>query len=462
MKRIAWIAAVLGILGAVGSFGILNRKVPPEKPYNLVVILVDTMRADHLGFMDYVRPTSPQLDRLAAESVVFEHHMSNASRTGPSVATLFTGLNPPSNGVINPLTLFDAKGTLSEDRTTLAEILHDRGYFCVGFTANLNVSERFGFGQGFDIYEWIRPTGDGSGLGGPASAVNAAALTWMKDATTPFFLYLHYLDPHSPYDAPPPHDRLFVDPGYKGPFNGSHRQLDEVLAGTMTADDADVRHLVSLYDQEIAHADALIGELLDSMREADMLEHTVVVLVSDHGEEFFDHGSVLHGYTLYREQLHIPLVIRDPRRPGPIRVESMTRQVDVLPTLLDLLGTTYDGRIEGRSLVGLMSGGKVEEATPPLYAMASLKAVETVQRQAILSDRWKLIESTLPESKYELYDTLIDPGEEHDLSAEDPPLFEAMKEALSRMRESFADAPTDTVSLTDEERERLRSVGYIQ
>ena len=461
-RRIVGGAALLGVAGAILAFLILRGPTAPASRANLVVILVDTLRPDHLGFMDYARPTSPHLDLLAARSVVFANHYSSASRTGPSVASLFTGLHPPSHGVINPITLVDAKGTLAPDQTTLAEILSEKGYRCAGFTANFNVSERFGFGQGFGVYEWIRSPDTPLGLGGRATEVNAAALTWLIDAEAPFFLYLHYLDPHSPYDAPPPYDRVFTDPAYRGPFTGSHVQLDEVIAGSLAVDPSDLRHLVALYDQEISYVDAMIGDLLDTLEQDGLLENTVVVFLSDHGEEFLEHGSVLHGYTLYEEQLRIPLVICDPQRPGPRRVEPVTRQVDVLPTLLELLDVPYAGWIEGRSVVHLMGEGTVEEAVPPVYAMASLMAMKTVQREALMLDGWKYIRSERPDPAEELYDLAADPGETADLSVARAERTESLRHALDALRGSFRSAVADTVVLTEEERERLRSVGYVQ
>ena len=460
--RIVGGAALLGVVGAILAFLILKGPTAPTSRPNLVVILVDTLRPDHLGFMGSARPTSPHLDLLAARSVVFANHYSSASRTGPSVASLFTGLHPPSHGVINPITLFDAKGTLAQDQTTLAEILSKEGYRCAGFTANFNVSARFGFDQGFAVYEWIRSPDTQLGLGGNASEVSAAALTWLRAAEAPFFLYLHYLDPHSPYDAPPPYDRIFTDPAYAGLFTGSHRQLDEVVAGSLAVDPSDLRQLTALYDQEISYADALIGELLDAMEEAGWLENTVVVFLSDHGEEFLEHGSVLHGYTLYEEQLRIPLVICDPQRPGPRRVEPVTRQVDVLPTLLELLDVPYAGWIEGRSVVHLMGEGTVEEAVPPVYALASLMTVKTVQREALMLDGWKYIRSERPDPTEELYDLAADPGETKDLSVAGAERAEGLRRALDALRGSFLPAGADSVVLTEEERERLRSVGYVQ
>ncbi len=311
----------VGVLACAGEAERSPRRL------NLILILVDTLRADHLGYQGYSHATSPRLDSLAEDSVVFLRHTRHASRTGPSVATLFTGLHSRSHGVVNPLSHFDAKGTLDASHLTLAEILSEEGYRCAGFTANLNVSERFGFSQGFEFYQllgWQK-----------AEVLNRAALAWIEGWTaeaeprSPFCLYLHYVDPHSPYEAPAPFVKKFASPDYRGPITGSHSQLDEMVAGRLELGDADLAQLRALYDAEISYLDSQIGALLLALEVEGLLDESLVVFVADHGEEFLDHDSVLHGYTLYEEQLRIPLMIRHPELPAR-RVSRLSRQVDVL------------------------------------------------------------------------------------------------------------------------------------
>ena len=343
----------------------------PEPPLNLIIVLVDTTRADRLGYHGYVRPTSPRLDALARSSVAFVNHYSHSSRTGPSVASIFTGLHPRSHGVVNPLTHWDAKGTLGPDQTTLAELLTARGYRCSGFVSNVNVSPRFGFAQGFEFYDIFH---DPQGRSLKGSTVSLR----LNETKSPFFLYLHYMQPHSSYEAPAPYATMFTEESYDRPITGDHIQLDAIVGGKVLPTDADRRHLGALYDQEIRYFDDLLGELLDYFGEAGLLEESILVFIADHGEEIFDHGSVLHGYTLYEEQLRVPLLIRDPRRLEPRRVEAVSRHVDLLPTLLELLGVPPELALQGASLVPLIDGAAEPDEARPVFAQSSLRAVKTI------------------------------------------------------------------------------------
>jgi arylsulfatase A-like enzyme len=424
---------------------------------NLIIILVDTLRADHLHYEGYARETSPQIDALAARSIVFENHYSTASRTGPAVASLFTGLFPRSHGVLNPLTEWDAKGILGAEQTTLAEILKEAGYGCFGFITNPNVTSRFGFGQGFDVYQPVR---------GGCDDVNREALAALDfRAREPFFLYLHYMEPHSPYQAPAEYEDLYANPGYRGPFTGEHEQLDQIVAGQLVARPQDVAQLKALYDQEIRCFDDHLAELLAGLKERGFYENSILLFLSDHGEEFLDHGSALHGYTLYEEQLRVPFFIHDGRRPDPGAITAISRHVDLLPTLLDLLEIPDEGLHQGRSLLPLMEGdaeGVGDDGNPPVFAEASLRAVKTVRRRSLLLDGWKIIETELPAPRRELYHLAEDPLERTDLSASRPKMLLRMSEKMRALVESMPRARSQSVRLREKEIEALRSLGYLK
>ncbi len=427
----------------------------PDAPPNLVIILVDTLRADHLHYHGHHRETSPRIDDLAARSAAFMRHHSTSSRTGPSTASIFTGLFPRSHGVLNPLTEFDAKGVLAEDRTTLAEILTAGGYECFGYTANINASDRFGFGQGFVDYQYIESS--------KAVEVRRHALKVLAEPReNPFFLYLHYMEPHSSYSAPQEYRSLYVDPRYDGRIDGRHLQLNQIVEGTLALSEAGAEHLRGLYDQEIRYTDDEIGLILDALAEHDLAENTVVVFVADHGEEFLDHGSVLHGYTLYQEQLHVPLFVHDPRRSDARRIEAITRHVDVLPTLLELLGMDGGDEIQGESLVPLMDGRQDQRGEVPVLAEASLMAVKTVRQRSLALGDWKLIEHLIPEAPPELYDLRRDPGEQHDLMAVEPHEAQRLRVRLADLLESLPEAEGAVTTLSEEEIRKLRSLGYVK
>jgi len=448
------------LVAGVGVLACGADSARSPRPLNLIIILVDTLRADHLGYQGYSRATSPRLDSLAEDSVVFLHHTSHASRTGPSVATLFTGLYARSHGVVNPLSHFDAKGTLDASRVTLAEILRERGYHCAGFAANPNVSERFGFAQGFESYELLRWE--------DAEALNGAALMWIDgwmaepEPRPPFCLYLHYVDPHSPYEAPTRFVRKFELRDYRGSITGSHSQLDEVVAGRLELDDADLEQLRALYDAEIRYLDSKLGVLLLALEMKGLLDESLLVFVSDHGEELLDHGSALHGYTLYEEQLRIPLMIRHPDLAAR-RLSGLSRQVDVLPTLLELLGVPIPEHLQGQSLVAAMRGDEdpALEGDKPVFAQASLRAVKTIALDSFSRGDWKLIETRVPESRRQLFNLRDDPQERHDRVASEPDVAERLGAELRRFREALPVGHSGTVPLSEDEIRELRSLGYL-
>ncbi len=448
------------LVAGVGLLACGGEAVRGPRPLNLIVILVDTLRADHLGYHGYSQATSPRLDSLAEDSVVFLRHTGQASRTGPSVATLFTGLHARSHGVVNPLSHFDAKGTLDASRLTLAEILSDVGYRCAGFTANSNVSARFGFSQGFEFYQLLRWE--------KAEVLNRAALAWIEEWTVeaeprpPFCLYLQYVDTHSPYEAPTPFVKKFASPDYRGRITGSHRHLDEVVAGRLALDAADLVQLHALYDAEIRYLDSQLGVLLVALETKGLLDESLVVFVSDHGEELLDHGSALHGYTLYEEQLRIPLMIRHPELPAR-RVSRLSRQVDVLPTVLELLGIPIPEPIQGESLVTAMNTDQSPDAGDevPVFAEASLRAVRTVALDSYTRGDWKLIETRVPEARRQLFNLRDDPQERLDRIADEPEVAERLSAELQRFRDALPVGISEAVPLSEAEIRELQSLGYL-
>ncbi len=446
-ERGAWPAVLVAALGAgCGGDG--------GAPLNLLVVLVDTARADHVGYHDYARPTTPFLDTLAVESTAFLRHHSHASRTGPSVASVFTGLHPRSHGVLNPLDVRDGKGTLAADQVTLAELLTRAGYSCHGVVGNPNVNPKLGFGQGFASYARERP--------GRAENITERGLEILAEVEEPFFRYLHYMDPHSTYGALPPHAGLFADPAYTGAVNGETRQLNEVVSGELAFGADDLAQLIALYDEEYRAFDAGLEQLVGALRSDGRWERTAFAFVSDHGEELLDHGSALHGYTLYQEQLHVPFLVRDPRAPARREVDAISRHVDVLPTLLDLLGVGLPRRVQGTSLAPLVRGEGAPEEDVPVYAQASIRAVKTVALESFAEGGWKIIRHSRPELREELYHLEVDPGEQRDVAGERPDELRRMRERMEAFRDALPVATGGTVTLTEEEIEELRALGYVR
>ncbi len=274
---------------------------------NVLIYMIDTLRADRLGVYGYDQPTSPNLDALAKDSIVFRHALAQSSWTRPSVASVFTGLHPRSHGVN------DRTDALSPTATTLAAVLGSAGYQTAAVVTNGNVSAPFGFHLGFEAFVYL---GEGTGreIHAQSDVVNDRVFAWLegRDADRPFFLYVHTSDPHDPYAPRAPfRDRFMPSPRF--PDRIAIRSMHERPLEAQQAPDV-ARELGALYDAEIAFNDHHLGRLLDHLKAENLYDSTIVLVVSDHGEEFYEHEYWGHGITLYEEQLRVPFVLKLPHQ----------------------------------------------------------------------------------------------------------------------------------------------------
>ena len=321
----------------------------PERP-NVVVLLIDSLRADHLGCYGYDRDTSPNIDALARESLLFAQASAQSSWTKPSIPTLFTSLYPIQHRVYEGERRTASGGresdVLADDFTTLAELFRNAGYATAAFVHNAQLPADHGFDQGFDVYTHGKMD---------AAEINRRFLEFADGGSKrPFLAYLHYLDVHWPFQPEEPFRSRFP-----GAANGeifereSWRGLrDRINDGTLQVSEGAREQLRALHDAGIAELDWRIGELLEALEQRSLTDRTIILLTSDHGEELFDHGRVGHGRTLFSEVIEIPLMIRLPGRTRSGRIESPARLVDVLPTLLDAAGIETPAGLEGESLLG--------------------------------------------------------------------------------------------------------------
>ncbi len=335
------------------------RTTDDQSPPNVLLIVVDTLRADRLSFYGHVRDTSPEMKRLIADrGVVMEQAYAQAPWTLPSVASMMTGLDPAR--------FLDENGHpwgLPEGAVTLAEVLSEAGYDTRAFVANPTLHEGNGFAQGFEHFE-TAPY-DVASLRLHADSLDARIQPQLESLQEPFFLYAHYLDPHDPYENPELEDgKSPFFPEYTGRLRGTDVHGLYLRKLAMEDPEQDVKHLKALYDSEIRYVDRYIGEMLGALPEETVAE-TLVVLSSDHGEELYDHGGWKHGESVYQEQIRVPLVFRwDGRLPAGRRVESTVRLLDVMPTVLDatgLLSPELAESLEGRSLLPMLEGERGEE-----------------------------------------------------------------------------------------------------
>ncbi|HBL25617.1 MAG TPA: hypothetical protein DD490_02150 [Acidobacteria bacterium] len=405
-----------------------------EAPPNVLFLVVDTLRADHLTPYGYTRhDTSPEIRRrLADAGAVVETAYSQAPWTMPSVISFLTG-RPPGELVGSDLAAFG----IPDDVRTLAERMGELGYHTGGFVANPTLHTGAGFGRGFRT--WFAPPADIQWLQRHADDVNRHAVPWLRAfQRRPFFLYVHYIDPHDPYENPDMvNGRAFFMPGYTGPVAGGW--IHGIYNGRLEIPEParDIPYIEALYDGEIRYVDRHIGALLAAI-DPEVLKNTLIVLTSDHGEELYDHGGWKHGQTLYDEQIHVPLIVRwdGHIRPGT-RLAGTVRLLDLAPTLVAAAGGKADPAWAGVNLLPALTGTGELPRRPafseglsggPLRASAVLDG-----RKLVLFNReepfvpgdglqehlWKVDLGRL--RRAELYDLATDPGERSDLAATDAP-----------------------------------------
>lgn len=438
MPRFPGLVAMALLLAGCGA------ETAPRGRWNVILFSIDTLRADHLGAYGYPRPTSPRLDELAAEGLLFERVSSQAPSTLLSHAAMLTGQIPQHHGAshirLRPL---------PESAVTLAEILAGAGYETASWNGGGQLDRAFGLAQGFGHYE------EGPD---PFSWAREKAEAWLAEReerreTRPFFLFLHTYEAHHPYTPDEEDLALFAD-GYAGrlPHQITIPMLEAINQGRAPLAPEDLAFIIAAYDAEIHAVDRGFGQLLDFLRQRDLLEKTLIVVTSDHGEEFSEHGQVgWHSHTLYEELLRVPLILRLPEaRWAGRRPARRVRSIDIAPTVLDLLGLPAASSFDGRSLLPLAEGGEPEEA--PAIAFRDTAAGEIFE--ALAFRRFKLAEGRL-------FDLEDDPWERRDLAAADPATLAALRAELKRqVARRSGPAPAAPAHLGDEELERLRALGY--
>ncbi|NQY91474.1 MAG: sulfatase [Deltaproteobacteria bacterium] len=413
---------------------------------NVVLVSMDTLRADHTGAYGYGLPTTPQLDLFAQEAVLFEDAVSQSAWTRPAHTSMFTGLYPAEHGVIS----MGGNAKVPGDLPTLAERMREGGYATAAFTGGANMSARFGFDRGFDLYK-----SPGKLMGEGVKP----ALDWVDSlpAGKPFFLFVHGFEPHRPYRSEA-QDRLALG-------LASSRRKGWASVCESGERPADLDRWILEYDAAIHGGDRAFGRLLAGLSERGLGDDTIVMFTSDHGEEFFEHGHCFHLYRLYREILRVPLLVRVPGV-EPSRVAGVVpASVAVASTLLDLVGLGGAG-FSGESLARLITGVEKPAFEYVVSETGSSRVSGSSGRKggdvrAISGDRDKLVH-WMEQRRREYYDLSSDPGEQDDLgrSAEADRLFE-------RLQRWTGDHPRRGTQAAIEEldpqlKQELRQLGYLE
>ncbi len=404
---------------------------------NLIVILVDTLRADHLGSYGHQQPTSPYLDRLAKDSIVFDRVVAPASQTVPSMLSLWSGLYPSRHGnqYFAGLRAFrvpvaKTKPRVPEHVTLLSETLGERGYKTGAIVTNPWLRKEYGFARGFDVYQ--QSTTKPPFPRGPE--VNRSATELMERwKNTRFFLYVHYMDAHIPYETEPRYRDLFPEEP------GARKGIAQLRSG---------------YNAEIRAVDDYVGELLATAGRLGLTDNTLVVFVSDHGEEFGEHGGVGHGHALYQELVRVPLLLHHPKlRPFSRRIDTPVSLVDFRATVLELLTGMPGEDVDGISLVPEIRGTPDQKPARILYS-------ELGEATAALRGDKKVIRSRAKKGAAELaFDLSADPDEKNPIAAPHDWVRQLSNAIQRQEAQRFVDtAETEPIDPATEE--RVRALGY--
>ena len=396
----------------------------PSNP-SIVLISIDTCRADRLGCYGLTGNPTPNIDAVAQQGILFTHALAPNPLTRPSHATMLTGTNPPFHQVHG-----NGYAWLADDNTTLAEILREKGYDTAAFVSSFILDEQFGLAQGFDIYD-ADFTAEGQVdfyAERRADDTTRRACRWLNDHRSgPFFLFLHYYDPHYPYEPPEPFASRFSDDPYTA---------------------------------EIAYTDHCLAQVIDTLKQRDWYDSTLLIITSDHGESLGEHGENTHGFFIYQSVIHVPLIMKLPGKNVPAKINDVVGLVDIAPTILSSCGIKPPAELMGRDLRTYL--WRSDGSGPQRYIYC--ESLLPLQYQgnpllAVISDRWKYIAATRPE----LYDLPADPHEKNNLAPVYPDRVRTLHQQLDALlAQQKKTSAADTGRLLDEQNlARLESLGYV-
>jgi arylsulfatase A-like enzyme len=440
---------------------------------NVILISLDTLRADHLGCYGYGRATSPSMDKLAEESVLFKNVFATAPWTLPSHVSMLTGLDAVNHQV------YSGASKMDPGIPTLADFLRQAGYVTAAFTGGGFVSGLYGLSKGFDTYLSVGKIA----VGTPAAALARTALPWIQEnRERGFFLFLHTYQIHQPYQPPAPFGKMFLDADArfeqadlsKMRLNHENRFMPEA--------DAVRRNFISLYDGEIRFTDeVLIGALVAELKKLGLYDRTMIIVTADHGEEFFEHKGWAHTHALYNETIKVPLIIKFPgSRNRGMRVERLARLTDIMPTILEEMGVGQERlELDGRSLKELTTGdaGRLPERELRCELAENIVNNRIPARRSVSRGSYKIIRNdpfTPAELAFfpfpppspgqvEVYDLASDPGDTTNLAASRPDLVRSLLKYMDeRMKPTRKTSVTRNSGTNEDVREELKALGYIR
>jgi arylsulfatase A-like enzyme len=451
-----------------------SKEVPSQDFHtnirNVIIVGIDTLRAENLGFMGYSRPTSPFVDELSKRCIIFDCAYTPKARTLPAFTSLFSGKHVINHRVI------DNGIVLPEELHLLIEDFREAGFSTIGFPAAPNMSLKYGINKGFDYYadipdnqlpaptilNMVKRFLEGNPKGGEASYLGE---------TKPLFLFIHFFDPHTPYTPKPSILSQFADPSYNGPFDG---QLIPTIRDynnyELELNEEDLKHALDRYDAEIRTLDDYLRELFDLFDKMGLMDNSIIVFTADHGENLGEHHHICHGHP-YEQALKIPLMFHFPNdfRAG-LRINALVELTDVLPTVMDIINLQATTEIDGMSLLPLMKNPSSPELGRRYLLTLGLENKEGKPTYALFDGTYRLIKDIIWSEKSVLYNIADDPHENKNIASDNPELVELMESVTVLMAAglkppNISDAKIGEEPLMQEmdpeTEEMLRSLGYI-
>jgi arylsulfatase A-like enzyme len=468
------------------SFFLTNSALSIDNPqdisksdYNIVLITIDTLRADHLSCYGYERKTTPTIDKIAEKGILFKNAIAPSSWTAPSMVSLFTSVYPANHGVVNGFVsnkqIFDQE-VFADKLTTLTEILKAHEYTTFGVSSNLHLSEQCGFARGFDYFKCLSFS--------PAPFINKTAYSWENDIknSDKFFLWIHYFDPHHFYYPRKPWIEQYTSHTLTKELYFSKKTIQDfkTLIPLFKEDPQTLSDVVALYDSEINYVDSYLGELIKKL---ELDKNTLMIITSDHGEEFLEHGKLDHGSHLYSELINIPLIIKLPQSKGKKVIDKQVSLIDIMPTILSLLNIPQPEQTLGNSLI--TPDGEVKNIADRLL-FAELER-DNKDIKAVLTKDWKYIYN-YKEKKTELtnrlkkawnenwrylfnykevieglYNRKQDPSEHTNLINEIPSVGTQLKDRLNQWVTTTPRYPAKKIKIipSQDMRDKLEALGYL-
>lgn len=462
----------LFLLLVLNSFFYYHQLQRDRNGLNVLFITIDTLRADHLGSYGYLRDASPNIDKLAKEGILFSQAIVQWPKTTPSFASMLTSTYGYYNGVIR----HSGKQKISNYFILLPEILRNANYNTVGVVTNPVIGAAANFNQGFDTYIQVWRKFESQ----HAEYVTEHALSWLRDNSHKgkFFMWLHYVDPHAPYNPPEPYNEMYVGDKY---YNGSRRaklnpgrsqNIGGIHPQAHLGDHDEIDYYIAQYDAEIRYMDENIGKVLDTVKAMGLIDNTIIIFTADHGESLGDHNYYFaHGLFPYDDCVRVPLIIKIPGLKSEIKVmDKPVELINIMPTVLDILKIPVNKEAQGKSLVPFMlrDGDSIPE-----YAFTESGYQLNYQRM-IRTKKWKLIyipdkedQKIMQRMPFELYDIENDPNELNNLINVETKIAGELQKELFKWMESAKGidglpSSPEQLSVDKETEEVLRSLGYVE